>query len=137
MAAEPAAESVFLASRLEDLDQLWFRRGVIRPVEVRLAIPGLDEARRIELEARLSHQLRACGCGEGSAAASLYVVLVPLLVLTGTLGQVSVAGWIALAAGLLAVLFAGKVLGLALARRRLTRAVAEVERLVLDRATGR
>jgi len=121
------ADSTYTAASIEDLDALRRRQPRGRVI-VQLALPDLDAGDRADIERRISRSLIACGCNEGAVLGLLYLVLVPLLVLTGALAPSLWLGWAAVVTGFIMAMFVGKVLGLAFARVRLWRALAEAAR---------
>lgn len=139
-AARPAVrrrdgEQVVLA-RVEDLGRLWQARGDHRRVTVLLALPlDLDEARRARLERRINRSLAACGCGEGTIAGLLYLILAPTVVMGHAVPHTA-ANWALAALGLLGALLLGKAAGLAYARVRLLWAMIEINRIAGRRTKG-
>lgn len=130
--ADASATRTLVASRLEDLDRLRGERRPAGTLSVALVLPGLEDERRENLERRMSRLLTACGCGEGTVAGLLYLVIVPVLLFTGVLAAGSLGGWAMLGFGFIAALLLGKIVGLAVARVRLLLTVNELERLFLD-----
>ena len=130
-------EHTELISHLEDLDRL--RRLHRRPpgrIAVRIALHGLDDSRRSNLDHRLERHINACGCNEGSVAGLLYLVGIPTLIFIGLLVPHSIFGWIAVGGGLVVALLAGKIFGLVVARLRFFRALNEIDRTFSHRAQG-
>ncbi len=101
--------------------RLTLRQGQVR---LTLALPGLGEPDRSLAEVRLSALLTACGCSEGALA---LIAALPPAVWLAFLSHGSPAGWQgwALFFGVLVVASVlGKILGLMIARRRLTAEIA-------------
>jgi hypothetical protein len=109
------------AGALASLRRRAHRRGIDR---VRIALDlGSDDAHR--LERALNHGLRSCGCEMGAAFATLGIVVQLALAAFGADGlhrpSFAEAGRFTLV--MLPLALAGKVVGLALAERRVRRAI--------------
>jgi hypothetical protein len=117
---------------LEDLRRLPPPRLVPANSRVELALPVLDAFQREYYERRLSRELAACGCREGSIAVLLYCAAVPLLAFLGMLSLRTVTAWIVLFVGLLAVSISGKIIGLTIAAARLRRLADELASIVRE-----
>ena len=127
---------VFTVSSAEDL-ALLRRRGRLRGrLEVQINLPGLDEARRADLQHRVEGSSAACGCNEGTVAGLIYLVLIPTLIFAGRLAPSFPLGWIAIGGGFIAVLAAGKLFGLVVARLALSRALNRIERAFRNHGKG-
>ena len=120
---------VIVAGR-EDLDLLRHHvRRLVRPrLTVSLSLP-IAELRRTRIEWRINRDLAACGCNEGTIAGLLYLVAVPAFVM-GRYIPHSIANWSLALCGFIGALVFGKSTGLLLARWRLNRTLASIERLV-------
>jgi hypothetical protein len=128
--------SIFTASGVKDLEVL-HRRGKTRGrLGVKIILPGLDEERRANFERRVERSLAACGCNEGAVALLLYLIVIPTLIFTGRLAPSWPLGWIAVGAGLLAALVAGKFFGLGIARFTLYQTLNEIKRAFQQHAKG-
>lgn len=133
----PRASSTFVASQLEDVRRLReLRHRASGRLAVRLVVHGFDDSRRAGLERRLERHANACGCNEGTVAGLIYLAAVPILLVLGARAPSSPLAWLAVAGGFVSALLAGKVLGLALARWRFSRALREVERTFAHQAKG-
>jgi hypothetical protein len=98
-----------------------------RRIELRL--PGLTPLTRSSFEAELPRLVAACGCAEGAVGGLLGLSAALSLASTQTAGPLPIVAGSAIAyaaLGFCVGVIVGKLAGLALARRRLRRMVAEL-----------
>ena len=103
-----------------------YSRGRVR---IDLRLPGLTPPTRSSFEAELHRLMAACGCAEGAAGGLIGLSAAFSFAFTQTAGPLLIVagGAIAYAAlGFCAGVIVGKLSGLAMARRRLRRVVAEL-----------
>lgn len=113
-----------------DLDRLPYPGLHPNTVEVRIVAEGFDDARRIELENRLSTAMSHCGCAEGGMFGVAYLVVVGVLIVAGS-GPTTLAAWSLAVAGSVVALLTGKLVGLGRARVGLARHIADARALIV------
>ena len=129
----------FLVARPEDLDRIggWSARRVRRiAIDTRDRRPLVDRVER--LSRAINRDLRACGCIEGAVACASAMAAAPLL---GTMiwsrlpsSRPALIG--ILFGYLIAAALVGKICGIVLAERRLSRNVRALRAVLAARASG-
>jgi hypothetical protein len=134
-----ASDSIVVVSAPEDLSLL-VKRGVsaLRRHTVLLRLSGLGSHEAGKWEQRLNRETRACGCEEGALGIVVGIFLLFGYVFTHRDAFAIAPARTAIIAALFVVTSAivGKSLGLLAARRRLTRALLELQ-LLLENSSAR
>lgn len=118
---------------LNDLSRIPHPRLMPSNTVVELLLSGLEPDERTAFEQKLSTQLRACGCNEGSIAVSLVILATICAGVFGVFRPFVLTDWIAVLAIVLLGSLVGKVTGLTLAHWRARRIAQEIRSTVLAR----